>query len=313
MNNRPLLITIACGLLTAFLLLAPIGLGGAGVLLALFALVPLLVASLSFGPRTAVLAGVIATVAVAVTAGFAAALGTAALTVMPTLYIGYIAGRSRDDDNNGVMEWYPLPRILFQVAIIAALTSIAYAVVAGYDVETTTAQFTQAIRSAPTATPEVQAMAEIMARALPLAMPVSLVMLYLYSMSLAARISRGIAASGNFGLTRLKDHLPSQTALPVVAVGIFAASIVAILIGGTSTIGVLGMVFAGAFGMMFTAVGLATIHSLSEGMNGRGVKLIAIYFVLLVFSIAIIIPLVLGFAETLLGLRARRAGVPPTT
>ncbi|MEN0041545.1 MAG: hypothetical protein AAF764_09445 [Pseudomonadota bacterium] len=313
MNNRPLLITIACGLLTAFLAVAPVGLGGFGLLLSLFTLVPLLVASLSVGPRTAVLAGVISTIAVAVTMGITPALATAGFTVLPTLYIGYIAGLSRDDNEDGVMEWYPLSRILFQVAIIAALSCIAYGLAVGYDVEATTAQFIEAIRSAPTATPEIEGMAEVMARSLPLAMPVSLAVLYIYSMSLAARISRGLASTGSFGLSRPKDHLPTATALPIGAVGIFAASIVTILMGGTSTIGVLGIVFAGAFGAMFTFVGLATIHHLSRNLQGRGVMLIALYGSLLVVSFLIVIPLIVGLAETLLGWRARSAANHPNT
>ena len=313
MHNRPLLITIACGLLTAFFAVAPVGLGGMGALLSLFTLVPLLVAALSTGPRTAVFAGAIATLAVAVTMGITPALATAGFTVLPTLYIGYIAGLSRDDNNDGVMEWYPLSQILFQVAIIAAISCIAYGLATGYDTEATTKQFAEAIRAAPTASPEMVSMAGVFARTLPLALPASLVVLYLYSMALGARFSRAIAASSQSGLSRAKDHLPSQVALPFGAVGIFGASIAAIVLGGDSTVGVLGMVFAGAFGMMFIAVGLATIHSLTEGLNGRGVILFSLYFVLLIFAVALVLPLILGLAETVLGLRARRAGVPPTT
>ncbi|EFL90616.1 hypothetical protein [Ahrensia sp. R2A130] len=313
MNNRPLLITIACGLLTAFFAVAPVGLGGLGSLLWVFMLVPLFVASLSLGPRLAGVAGLIALFLIAVLMGIEPAMLIAILFVGPALYVGYVAGLSRDDNGDGVLEWYPLSKILFQVALIVSIGFVLIGVVIGDRFSETSKELEELMRAAPTATQQVREMASSLVKAVPLLVPFSLILLYLYSMALGARFSRAIAASGQHGSSRPKDHLPSQVALPFGAAGIFGASIAVILIGGDSTLGVLGMVFAGAFGMMFIAVGLATIHSLTEGMAGRGVILFALYFVLLIFGVALVLLLILGLAETLLGLRARRAGVPPTT
>ena len=311
MNNKPLLIAIACGLLTAFLLLAPLRLGLIGGLLSVFAVLPLFVSALGFGTIAGGISGLIAAAIVAGVIGFLPAVATFCFTLLPAVWVGHMAGLADHDEQGEV--WFPLSTILFRIALLCAALVIALGVINGFNVETSSEALAKAYadfyknmaqQGTNIAVPDdtaLAATAKQMIGILPLAMPASLLCMYVMNLSLGARIARKQG-----WMLRPKDDISSSISLPMIAVGIFAAAIVLTLLGGT--IGLVAKVVAGAMGAAFMFVGFAVMHFMTRGVPGRGGILFVAYFVTLVSLFPAFLFAIVGLAETLVGIRSRRTG-----
>lgn len=309
MTNRSLLIACALGLATAVLMFAPLRLGLLGALFSTFALTPMFASVLALGPKRALVSAGVLLLALSAIAGPLGAVASIAFTVLPAYIVGYIAGLSRDEGEG--VEWYPLSRILLAVGLLAAITAIAYGLIMGVSAETLEAGMVEAAkqlsaRSGDAAALEGRNPEEVAAwlgRVAPFMLPFSLVALFLLNLRFGERLARALGP-----VDRPREDLPRNVALPpVAAAGFGLATLLALVANGG--IGLVGLAFAGAFSALFTAVGLATIHDLSRGSSARGLLLAAVYVSTILFSLPVVLLLVLGLAETLLGLRARkRAG-----
>ena len=306
LTNRALLIAVALGLATVVLMLAPLRLGLGGMFLSTFSLVPVFAAVLTLGPRLGAVSAIIATGVLALFAGTQPALAMAALTVLPALVIGHTVGLSRTEGE--VVEWFPLSSVMMAVGVVAAATMVLYGLLMGFDAETLRAQVGDAVGRMTQdgqIPPQLQEtsperVADLLARFLPFLMPFSLTLMLLVSLHLGERLARRLGP-----VERPPADLPAEIGLPQVAfVGFVLFAVLATMDG---TLGIVGRVFAGAFGALFAIVGLATIHFLTRGNPARGFILGAVYFGAFLFSFSILAFIALGIAETLLGLRARRA------
>ncbi len=316
MKNTPYLIAVVCGLVTALLFFAPLSLGVPGMVLSTFTTMPLFVSVLGFGTLAGVVSGVVASLAVAVLYQPLIALSLAAATLGPALWIGHMAGLSRADD--GTEEWFPLSTIFFRMTLMSAAIAIAFGMVAGYSTEWATQQFTammtefvKNMREAGSQNialdaDEIARRSAAMASLIPLIMPVSILFLMVVNLALGARIARRQG-----WMLRPRDDIPATASLPVIAVAILAGASVAAFSDGM--IGLLAKVVAGTFGGAFAFIGLATMHFLLRGNSARGLMLSVTYFVLLFSQVLTIFFAIFGLAETLLGLRARRAAKTPTS
>jgi len=304
MMSRTLLIAIAFGLATALINFAPTRLGGLGMMIAPFTVLPIFASVLGFGTVAGVVSSLVATLAMALMAGPLAAIAFFLLLLAPPLYAGHLAGLSRND--TGDEEWYPLSDILFRLTLSSALVVVATALISGLSQDDVmkmmtelTKQMQTANSSAPAADPAaIERAAQRFATALPLAMPASILLMLVLNFHFGAKIARA------FGwMVRPKDHIPTATGLPAIATLIFGAALVASFLGGP--VGVAGQIFAGAFGMAFAFVGLATLHTLTLGNPARTVILMLSYLLILFIAPSIIGMVILGLVETLYGLRAR--------
>ncbi len=311
MQNKTLLITIACGLMTAFLLLAPVRLGGMGAGLSLFALSPLFVAALGFGTIAGGISGLVAAAVVAFMTGLKPAIATFCFTLLPAVWVGHMAGLVNRDD--GDETWFPLPIILLRMALLSAALVVALGIINGFDIDGATeslaklyAEFYAGMAREGAAVPvpseaALQATARQMIQLLPLAMPASLLIMYVINLALGARIAR----SQNWML-RPKDDVPATASLPTLAVAIFALAIATSVLGGT--IGLAAKVVAGAIGAAFMLVGLAVMHFVTRGVAARGMILGIAYAATVISLFPAFLFVVIGLAETLVGIRARRTG-----
>ncbi len=306
MNNKPILIAIACGLLTAMINVAPFSLGGIGLILTPFTVLPIFVSVLGFGTRAGLISGAIATVALAAMTGILSAIAFFVLLVAPPLWVGHLAGLVRRED--GAEEWYPLNNILLHLALASALVVIVVLLASGITEENSAAMLRELMSQlqaangagAPNAA-AVEQQIRTLIGVLPVTMPASIIVMQAINFNLGARIARSQG-----WMLRPQDDIPMTTALPFIALGIFGLALLFSMFGGS--LGVAGKIFAGAFGMAFALVGLATMHALTRGMGVRPV-ILAVSYIAILFTIKPLVGFaILGIVETLLGLRARRLG-----
>ncbi len=308
MNNKSTLIAVVCGLVTALLFLAPLTLGGLGFVMSMFTAMPLFVAALGFGTINAIVAGVIAAVAVSFFTGLNGALIVGGATLLPAIWVGHMVGLSRDD--TGTAEWFPVSTILFRMALMCAAIAVAFGAMIGYSPEWAAEQvsviMTQfaSLQSEAAGVPvlsaeDIKSRSVAAANIIPLAMPVSLLLLMVINLVLAARFARKRS-----WVLRPQVHLPSETALPQMAVGVFAVGVALSFFSGP--VALVAQVVTGAMAGAFLLVGLATLHFLTFGTPVRGVFLGITYFALLISRVLAGVIALIGVAETLFQIRARR-------
>lgn len=309
MDQRTLLIAVACGLIAAIFFLSPLWFAGLGFALSTFTAMPLFVSVLGFGTIAGAISGVVAAVVVGLVAGPLGALAVFGVTMAPALIIGHLAGLVRNDD--GADEWYPLSRILVIMITISAAIALVVGTLSGLaDTETLMQNAREMVRgmlaggplSGDNAPDEalIERQVANVARLIPFIMPISIMLLMLMNFVFGMRIARRRG-----WVLRPPEDLPTSIALPGWAAVVFAAATFLALSGGT--IGFAGKIVSGAFAGGFILVGFATLHFLTRGMGARTLLLWILYIWVLILSFLALLIVALGVAETLFGLRARRA------
>ena len=312
MNNKPILIAIACGLLAAMLFIGQATLGGLGMILSSFTALPLFVSVLGFGTVAGIISGAVTALIVGFFFGPLGAAVIILFTLLPALWIGHMAGLSRDD--SGVVEWFDVKTIMFRMALMCAAITVVMGYAIGYTVELGAQQVSelmtgfvaaqqQAGATSVMSADEVALRSAAIANLIPVGFPASLFLLMTINLLLAEKFARG-----RDWILRPKDKLAASVGLPPIAAAIFAAALVASFASGP--IGLIAKVLVGAFGATFVAVGLATAHFVSRTWPARGFMLTLAYAALLFSMIMAPVLALLGIAETLFQLRARASSGP---
>jgi hypothetical protein len=310
------IIGVGAGLASALLFASPIG--GTFLALPLFILsgLPVAIAGLGWGSLAAGIAALAAAVAVAAALSPIAAAIHLALFGAPLVWACRLAALSRIDEASAATEWYPLGRLLLQLAAATAAGLIVVGVVIGYDPESFTAEITHALAAWLAAAPdagmppqpeELEPFVRINVVALPFTTASLLVIILVFTLWLAARIAE---ASGRMARPRERvwtAFLPGEAALA------FAVSLGASFVPGA--LGLAAGAATGALGGAFALIGLAVLHAATIGNPLRILILVSVYVVLVFFGgLPLILLAVLGIAETFLHIRARRfRGAPPAT
>lgn len=310
MNFVP--IGIGAGLASALLIAAVTQ--GTALALALFMLspVPIIVAALGWDHRAGLVATLVGGAAIAVISTPLAGISFAVATGLPSWWLAYLAllGRTRPD---GVVEWYPLGRLLAWIGGTAALTFFAAAIFPDFDFE----QYRQTARDAAEAVVRMQTglppeapltdigdvpVDEVITRIAsitPIIGTVGFTFVMLLYVWLGARI---VSASG-----RLARPWPviCEAVMPRETIFLLgAATLAGMALGGFP--GVLGYALVGGLLTAFGIQGLGAIHDLSRGRSGRGFILAVAYIVLFVSQGLALIPLILfGLIDSAFGLRDR--------
>jgi hypothetical protein len=135
---------------------------------------------------------------------------------------------------------------------------------------------------------------------------IALTITSLFNLWLAALIVR---LSG-----RLKRPWPQIAAMTFPP---FAPATLALAVAGTflpDMIGIVAGIFTASLLLAYALLGLAVMHIVTLGINGRALVLTGLYLAVGIFGWPIVLLSLLGLAETILGLRARvaaRRGPPP--
>lgn len=274
---------------------------------------PIALAGLGWGVRTAAIAGFTGTALVALVAGPPAGLVFAVSQALPVILLAYLALLSRtgaSPDGRVTVEWYPIGRLVVWAALLAGLLAIATLALIGGDIdelrknlvtyveEVLTKSFPQTEGSPRVSDTEIKALAEVALGLLPAASAVSWMASILFNLWLGGRVT---LASGQ--LARPWPDLalityPRGTSLA------FAAALAASLAGGYVGLAASGM--AGALFFAYVLLGLAVIHYSSRGRSWRPFALWILYAALILSNIwfAVVLAL-LGLAEAMLALRSR--------
>lgn len=310
MTTQGLFVGVAAGLASALLFAGLVTQSPMALGLSLAAPIPILIASLGWGS----VPGFVAAAASALLIGLisetpATALVLLASVAVPAAVVGHLCGLARpreertgraiepaNDGGQIPLDWYPVERILFAIAILAAGGTIVIGWLVGFDQETMAPILREALTApggpAIDATPEqLEDLAQLVVGIVPFVQPAVFVMNLVATLYLAAAVTR---MSGR--LQRPRDDVPSQTSLPRVALPVFAISLAASFLGGT--LGLLGAVVAGALGMAFTLVGLAAFHQRSRGRAARGLLLFTVYFAIVVLTFPLFVFLLYGVFAT---------------
>lgn len=307
------LIGIGAGFAASLLFASP--LGGSTLAMPLFALtaLPVAIAGLGWTPIAAAIAALTGATAIFIFLSPSGAGLFLLLVGLPVTWLVRLVGLSREGGED--REWYPLGRVLVHTAAAVAIGLAGVGFLLGYDPVAISSELTDAVSQWLAANPdisetptreEVEPFVRLNVALLPYTLAAIGVVVVVVNLWLASLITR---ASGRL----LRPREPLWTAsLPtgagITAVVALAASFL------PSPLGELAALVAGAFGAALTLIGLAVVHALTFGNNGRAALLAVTYVILFLFGFLALALAALGLAETFLNLRARRfGGAPPPT
>lgn len=308
-----ILVGIGAGLAAALLFSSPIS--GTTLALPLFTVTAMPIAIAGLGWTS--LAGYVAAAAgCAAILAFMSPLAAGVFLLLfglPAAWLARLAGLWRQDGED--QQWFPIGRILVHAAAAVAIGLAIVGVLVGYDPESMTVAMIDALSqwlaSRPDLEPipsreEIEPFIRLNVALLPYTLAAIALVILVVNMWLAGLVTR---ASGR--LARPGERLWTVS-LPIGAVITFVVALVASFM--PYPLGDISALVVGAFGCAFMLLGLAVLHALTLGINGRAALLTVNYVALAFLGFTAIIIVALGLAETLLQLRARRfGGAPPPT
>lgn len=325
--------TVVIGLISGFaaalmLFSAAQGPSFAGFLLSLTSMLPIFLAGLGWGLSAAAIAALTGAGVFAVI-GSPAAGGIWLLSqAAPVLLLCYYAYLSRqrcvpatiDADNTPQVsnqtttEWYPVGHLVAIAGVIGgALASISMLLL-GTDIEAIRASIRKSLPAYIERFPQLTQkkidaagldnIAQIAVYALPIATAIVCVMILLFNLWLAGRITK---ASG-----RLRRPWPDIAAMQIPSL---IALALALSLFGTYLDGLPKLsatAFAGAFLFVYVCLGLAIIHYITRGNPYRGFILWAVYFALIFFNTYVLLLVALvGLTEPISPLKRQLPATPP--
>jgi hypothetical protein len=288
---------IAATLLTLGAMVWP---GGAYVLYAASAL-PVLIAGLGWGNRTAVIAVVTAILLAAVLVSPYYALTVAIFALIPAGWLSHLANLARPASELGgpdnLMAWYPLSDILLHLCGLVAIAMIILGVTIGYGPELIDQMVNvlgEAYRTQEPAFPNDPAiMAQtksMLLTMLPLVQGGIWVILLFWAFYIAVRI---VSRSGR--ALRPREDMPSALRMNRNAIFIFLGGTVLTFVGGVPAL--IGATICGTFGAGFLMAGFASLHFRSKGKDWR-LPVLVLCYISAMFVLPLIGILILGLSDT---------------
>lgn len=307
------LIAMAAGCASALMFASIIS--GALISLLLFYLapLPLMVAALGWGPLCATIGGITAATVLGLTFGLPFCVAFAVAIALPAWWLGHLAllGRplaagTAPSNDEEVLEWYPVGRILLWIVIFAAIMMTAALIAMSSDGPS----ISQTMRSAwahvleSTGISPTDRLLDALVTIAPAAATIVISMMLTLNLWLAAKIT---ATSGR--LHRPWPDLKS-TALPPLTLAALCAAIAFCFSGGL--LAIVAQIITVAFMMAYALTGFAVLHTLTLALKSRALWLSCTYVIVVVFSWPILAMVALGIADAIFGLRLRYLrGRPP--
>jgi hypothetical protein len=315
------LIGLAAGCASALMFASIISGALISVLLFYLAPLPLMVAAIGWGPLSAAIGGIAASLGLGAIFGFNYCIAFAVAIALPGWWLGHLVllgrpGAAAAHAGNGAapvnpeLEWYPVGRILLWIAGLAALTTFAALLTLGTDAATITAMLRRGVtrilipenKPAPA---EVAQWVDARVTFAPLAAAAIAMPTLTLNLWLAAKIT---ATSGR--LRRPWPDLRTAT-LPPTALALLCVAAALCFAGGL--IAILGQIIASALMMAYAFTGFAVLHTLTLALKSRAFWLGSTYAIVVIFVWPVLAMVVLGLADAAFGLRERfwRSRPPP--
>jgi hypothetical protein len=313
------LIAVGAGAASALLFASLVSGSPLAILLFYLAPLPILIAAIGWTHWVGLIAAMIAAASLAAIldvwffALFLLGIG------LPAWWLGYLTLLAREH-GDATLEWYPVGKLVLWAALLSALVTYAAIISFGTDVT----GFRTALRDAfeqvlrlQTHTPanvplempgiaDPNRLLEVLVMVVPPAAAVLMTVTNLINLWLAGRVVR---VSGH--LRRPWPDL-NTTALPPSAPALLAAAAAGSLIAGLP--GIMALVLTASLLMAYAIVGFAVLHAITRNIGARGALLGVTYLAVVIFLWPVIMLMVLGLADAVLGLRRRVAAGrgPPT-
>ena len=299
-------IALAAGLASA-LMFASITSGALiSLLLVNLAPLPLMVVGLAWGPLAAALGGTAAAAVIATLFGFPYAIAFTIVDALPAWWLAHLVLLGRPLPANadttsppGILEWYPVGRILMWIVVFATLITTTTLLMMGFDAAT----IQSTIRKAWGELLEAAGFAfndsalDALVTVAPIGAAMAAVAMLSLNLWLAARIA---ATSGR--LQRPWPDLKSTT-LPTTAIIVLLVTIACCFLGGLPAM--LARILTAGLSVAYAMTGFAVLHTVTLAMKGRAIWLGCAYAIVAGFAWALIIVALLGLADALLGIRQR--------
>jgi len=306
-------IALAAGLASA-LMFASITSGAAiSLLLINLAPLPLMVVGLVWGPLSAAVGGIAATVVIGSLFGLPHCIAFALVNVLPAWWLAHLVLLARQRGGvaaagpNEELEWYPVGRILIWILIFATIITAATLMMMGTDA----AAIQSTIRKGWVELLETTGLAlndstlDTLVVMAPMGAEMAAMAMLTLNLWLAAKIA---ATSGR--LHRPWPDLKS-IALPAVTIAALFAAVVCCFAGGL--LAILAQVLTAGLSIVYAMTGFAVLHTLTLAMKSRALWLGCAYAVVAGFAWALLAVALLGVADAVFGLRQRylRSRPPP--
>lgn len=280
-------IVLLAGAAGGLMAIAGIGAGMLGFLLLLAAPMSIYITALGWGPVAGFVAAGIATAISSYDGSISSVVSTGTLLFLPAAWAGHLANLARPAPDGHGMVWYPLSSILVRLMLALVAGFILTGWMSGLSAARFATVLTELMRALVERNPELQPANEadiaraamLYAALLPLVMPTLWLLLHVLVFHGAAAITR---QSGR--LARPADDIAATAGLPIEALVIPVAGIAAMFalpspgydIGALLT----GIGIAG-----FGLIGLAELHLVTRGRQGRGLLLFVTYLLLILFTV----------------------------
>lgn len=288
---------------------------GALISLVLFYLapLPLMVASIGWGPLCASLGGIAAAVGLGALFGLPYCLAFAVTVALPAWWLGHLVllGRQAPSATAGVateppaepeVEWYPVGRILLWIAGFATLTTIAALLTLGTDADSITATLRRGLMrilraTDPQAAGEADQFVDALVRVAPAAATIVAMMTLTLNLWLSAKVT---ATSG-----RLRRPWPDMMTaeLPPMTLAALCVALAFCFTGGL--LAIVAQITTAALMMAYALTGFAVLHTLTLALKSRTFWLGSTYAVVVVFGWPVIAVVILGLADAVFGFRQR--------
>jgi hypothetical protein len=315
------LIGIAAGAASALLFASVVSGSILSVALFYLAPLPLLIAALGWSHVAGLVAAIVASASLAAVFGPFLFLAFLLGVGLPAWWLGYLALLARPVASAAgeTLEWYPVGRLVVWAAILGGLVVIVAIPNFGLDGETFRATlrrvFERVLRAqtgspadAPLVLPgisDANRLLDLMVAIIPPAAAVLSTLTSLINMWLAAVIVR---MSGR--LKRPWPNIPAMT-FPPYAPGLFALAVAGTFLPDLP--GIASGILGASLFIAYVLLGLAVLHAITFGLNGRGLMLAGAYVTISVFGWPLLMMAALGLAETIFAFRgriARKRGPP---
>jgi hypothetical protein len=303
------LIALVAGTASALMFASIVSGALISLLLVCLAPMPLMVASLAWGPLCGTIGGIFAILGLGFVFGMPTAIGFAVADALPAWWLGHlvllgrpVASPAPPVADTPDLEWYPIGRVLIWIAAIAALITMASLLSIGTDAATITdslrRSFARTLRAVTGSDigdgdPGVHAFVA----AVPVVVAMSCVVTLAFNLWLAAKVA---ATSG-----RLRRPWPdlTTTALPPMTLVALCLALAACFGGGM--IGILAEAIAAAILTAYALTGFAVLHTLTFALKSRALWLGTAYAVVVILVWPVIAMVLLGLADAVFGFRKR--------
>ena len=302
-NSKHIGTGVLAGLAAALLASGVLVQSGLAMVLYVLTPLPIFIAALGWGTAAGLIAAATASIAVAIFAAPMVAVLIALTSFIPAATGAYLAGLARPAQELGgpkdALVWYPLPDIMFRLALLIAVSFIIVGAIIGYGEEMVRELTGAMIASLQASDPEFSASDDFRAMlqqfllfGLPAIQAATSLMFLTANFYLALRITERSGV-----LRRPRDNWPATLRMPRPALLIFALTFAgSMFLSGP--VSMIATTFAGALAAGFIMAGLAIIHWRTRGATWRPFALWLAYFLLIIFAFSALVFLVFGLLDT---------------